>query len=167
MTVAADARQTNVVVAATRCLAAAWMGDTTTIVVFAAALLVSPAAGGAMGGVRGGLAALVIAALSIIYGRAMFRWLHLDPRAGYAALFEAVAGFLGVSLVHLAATSALNVDAIVALAIDVIGAAVLVAATRRMTPAASAPVAAPGSSSKAARPGRPHRLCGAGGLLVA
>ena len=147
VTVAAGARHTNVAVAAARYLDSAWMGDTTTIVVFAAALLVSPAAGGAMGGVRGGLAALVIAALSVIYGRAVSRWLHLDPRAGYAPLFEAVAGFLSVSLVHLAATAALNVYAVVALAIDVIGAAALVAAARRRTPAASAPVAAPGSSS--------------------
>ena len=148
VTVAANARRTTVVMAAARRLVRTSTGDTATIVVFAAALLVSPAAGGAMGGVRGGLAALVIAALSVIYGRAICRLLHVDPRAGYAALFEAVAGFLGVSLVHLAATAALNVDALVALAIDVIGAAALVAATRRMTPATSAPGAAPGSSSK-------------------
>ena len=123
------------------------LADTATIVVFAAALLVSPAAGGALGGIRGGLAALVIAALSVTYGRATGRLLHLDPRAGFAASFEAVAGFLASACPSGRNRGPNSMPLL--LCIDVIVVAALVGATRRLHQLRWATVAAPGSSSKA------------------
>ena len=120
------------------------LADVTTTVVFAAALLVSPVGGGATGGVRGGLAALVLAGLSVVCGRAICRWLPLERNA----LFELIAGFLSVSLVHLAATAVLNVDALVALGVDIIVVAALAATTLRSNAATLAQVSSTGARVK-------------------
>ena len=127
--------------------ARAWLADAALIGGFAAALVVPPAAGQALGGLRGPLAAVVIATLAVTYGRAVRRWLCPSPDAIHVALFDVVAGFSAVSLVHLAATTAVGTDALGALAIDVVVAIALAAATRRTAPAAIEPAAAPRPSS--------------------
>ncbi len=66
-----------------------------------------------------------MAGLSVIYGRAIARWLARPLDAEWHGGFVVVAGFSAVSLVHLLATSALGVDARMALAVDVLGAALL------------------------------------------
>ncbi len=130
-----------------------WLADATLIGAFAAALVVPPAAGQALGGVRGPLAALVIATLAVAYGRAVRRWLWpasdaVQIDAVQIALFEVVAGFAAVSLVHLAATTAVGAGALVALALDVgVAIALLV---RAPAPAAGGPAPASRLSSAAA-----------------
>jgi len=99
---------------------------------FAAALLVSPISGRTVAGVGAVGAALLIAALSVLYGRAVGWLLGVPPGASYRNAFEVVAGFAGVSLIHQATTAVLNLTAMRVLPIDVfIGGALFVASLRR------------------------------------
>ncbi|HET9830820.1 MAG TPA: hypothetical protein VFP91_03905, partial [Vicinamibacterales bacterium] len=99
---------------------------------FAAALLVSPISGRTVAGVGAIGAALLIAALSVLYGRAVGWLVGVPPAASYRNAFEVVAGFAGVSLIHQATTAVLNLTAMRVLPIDVfIGGALFVAFWRR------------------------------------
>ncbi len=99
---------------------------------FAAALLVSPISARTVIGVGPAGAALLVAALSVLYGRALGWLLGVPPAASYRNAFEVVAGFAGVSLVHLTTTAVFNLTALSVLPIDVlIGGALFVASAQR------------------------------------
>ena len=98
-------------------------------IAFAVALLMAPAYGRTVVGIAPVAAALLIAALSLLYGRALGRLLRLPPAASHRNAFELVAGFGGVSLVHLTATAVLNLTALAALPVDLVCGAALFAGT--------------------------------------
>ena len=99
------------------------------VTAFATALLMPPACGRTLVGIAPIAAALLIAALSLLYGRAL-GWLLRIPRAApYRTAFELVVGFSGVSMVHLTATAVLNLTALVALPVDLVCGAALLAGT--------------------------------------
>ena len=98
-------------------------------IAFAIALLMAPAYGRTVVGIAPVAAALLIAALSLLYGRALGRLLRLPAAASHRSAFELVAGFGGVSLVHLTATAALNLTALAALPVDLVCGAALFAGT--------------------------------------
>ena len=99
---------------------------------FAAALLTSPISGHTVVGFGPIAAALVVAALSVLYGRALGRMLALPPAASYRNAFEVIVGFAGVSLIHLTTTAVFNLTALSVLPIDVlIGGIAFVASARR------------------------------------
>jgi hypothetical protein len=96
---------------------------------FATALLMSAAYGRTIAGIAPIAAALLIAALSLVYGRALGQLLRIPPEASYHSAFELVVGFSVVSLVHLTATAALNLTALVTLPIDLVCGAALLTVT--------------------------------------
>ena len=96
---------------------------------FAAALLMAPAYGRAVVGIAPIAAAFLIAALSLLYGRALGRLLRVPLAASPRNAFELVVGFGGVSLVHLTATAILNLTALAALPVDLVCGAALFAGT--------------------------------------
>ena len=99
------------------------------VIAFAAALLMAPAYGRTVVGIAPIAAALLIAALSLLYGRALGRLLRVPLAASHRNAFELVAGFGGVSLVHLTATAVLNLTALAALPVDLVCGAALFAGT--------------------------------------
>ena len=112
------------------------------VLAFAAALLMAPAYGRAVVSLAPIAAALLIAALSLLYGRALGRLLRVPLEAPYRNPFELVVGFSGVSLVHLTATAVLNLTALAALPVDVVcGAALFAWTVVRQRSAATRPAA--------------------------
>ena len=99
------------------------------MIVLAAALLMAPAFGRTVGRVAPIAAALLIAALSLLYGRALGPLLRVPLAASHRNAFELVVGFSGVSLVHLTATAVLNVTALTAFPVDLVCGAALFAGT--------------------------------------
>ncbi len=99
------------------------------VIAFAAALLMAPAYGRTVVSIAPIAAALLIAALSLLYGRALGRLLRVPPAASHRNAFELVVGFSGISLVHLTATALLNVTALAALPVDLVCGAALFAGT--------------------------------------
>jgi hypothetical protein len=85
------------------------------VIAFAAALLMAPAYGRTVLSIAPIAAALLVAALSLLYGRALGRLLRVPLAASHRNAFELVVGFSGVSLVHLTATAVLNLTALAAL----------------------------------------------------
>ena len=101
-------------------------------VAFAAALLTSPMSGRTVVGFGPTAGALVVGALSVLYGRALGWMLAVPPAAPYRNAFEVVAGFAGVSLIHLTTTAVFNLTAMSVLPIDaLVGGALFVASRRR------------------------------------
>ena len=80
------------------------------VIAFAAALLMAPAYGRTVVSIAPIAAALLIAALSLLYGRALGRLLRIPLAASHRNAFELVVGFSGVSLVHLTATAVSEPD---------------------------------------------------------
>ena len=99
------------------------------VIAFAAALLMAPVYGRTVHSFAPIAAALLIAALSLLYGRSLGRLLRVPLVASYGNAFELVVGFSGVSLVHLTATAVLNLTALAALAVDLVCGAALFAVT--------------------------------------
>jgi hypothetical protein len=99
------------------------------VIAFAAALLMAPAYGRTVVNLAPIAAALLIAALSLLYGRALGRLLRVPLAASHRNAFELVVGFSGVSLVHLTATAVLNLTALAALPVDLVCGAALFAGT--------------------------------------
>jgi hypothetical protein len=99
------------------------------VIAFAAALLMAPAYGRTVVNLAPIAAALLIAALSLLYGRALGRLLRIPLAASHRNAFELVVGFSGVSLVHLTATAVLNLTALAALPVDLVCGAALFAGT--------------------------------------
>jgi hypothetical protein len=115
-----------------RWVAASFRADAAIVLAFAVALLVSPAVGRAMSAPRAVAAGVGISALALIYGRALTRFLPLQPTAVYRRLFELLVGFCAVSIVHMAATAILGITAVPATALDVaIGLAILALPARQ------------------------------------
>ena len=90
------------------------------VIAFAAALLMAPVYGRTVVSIAPIAAALLIAALSLLYGRALGRLLRVPLAAPHRNAFELVVGFGGVSLVHLSATAVLNLTALAALPVDLV-----------------------------------------------
>ncbi len=110
------------------------------VIAFAIALLMAPAYGRVVAGPAPIAAALFIAAISLLYGRALGRLLRVPAAASHRNPFELVAGFTGVSLVHLTATALLNLTALAALPVDLVcGAALLAWTVVRPRPVATPP----------------------------
>ena len=96
----------------------------------AASLLAGPVAGGFVVSPWPVVAALVLAVLTQVAGRALVPWLVL-PSSVPRWLVSVVVGYAAVSAVHLGATALLNLAVTPAFAVDVVVVAVLVAVTRR------------------------------------
>src|SRR3954447_11837654 len=99
------------------------------VIAFAAALLMAPAYGRAVVNFAPIAAAVLIAALSLLYGRALGWLLRVPVTASHRSAFELVVGFSGVSVVHLTVTAVLNLTALAALPVDVVCGAALFAGT--------------------------------------
>lgn len=127
------------------------------VVAFAAALLLAPVAGGLVTSPRPVLAAVVLAALTQVAGRAIEPLLAL-PTSVPRWLVSVVIGYAAVSAVHLGATALLNLAVAWAFAVDLGVVAVLVVVMRRGRHA-DAPHETAGA--------RPWRLQVAGLLLCA
>jgi len=112
------------------------------VIAFAAALLMAPAYGRTVVSFAPIAAALLIAALSLLYGRALGPLLRVPLAASHRNAFELVVGFSGVSLVHLTATAVLNLTALAALPVDLVcGAALFIATVVRRRSAVTRPAA--------------------------
>ena len=112
------------------------------VIAFAAALLMAPAYGRTVVGIAPSAAALLVAALSLLYGRALGSLFRVPLTASHRNAFELVAGFGGVSLVHLTATAVLNLTALAALPVDLVcGAALFAGTVVRRRPVIAQPAA--------------------------
>lgn len=100
------------------------------VVAVAASLLAGPVVGGFVVSPWPVVAALALAVLTQVVGRALVPWLAL-PASVPRWLVSVVAGYAAVSAVHLGATALLNLAVTAAFVVDLVVVALLVAVTRR------------------------------------